>query len=164
MKFNGLIKEPVINTDTADEPVNVEELKNYLRISNDSEDDIVELMGKAARKKLEGYTGRYFKLVNITVTLKNEMGDLTLPYYPNGDVVYKDMEDAVIDDFDLTDERCDPFTATYDTGYETLPDDLKLAIMAQVAFSYQNRGDDNKAGGLSEYAKVLASNYRVVWI
>ena len=164
MKQNGIISAPVINTNTSPEPVSVNEIKDFLHISNDTEVNSLSIMGKAARKLLEHYTGRYFKPVNITVRLKNELGNYSLPYMANGAVIYKDTDAAVISDFDLEDAYDYEFTATFDTGYTSLPEDLKQAILMQVAFMYANRGDDNNAGSLSKSALALANSYRVISI
>lgn len=168
MKTNGIISLPVINTDTSSEPVTLQEIKDYLRISNSTEDTLLATLGKAARKMLEKYTGRFFKEVNITVKIKNEIGAGDLPYPANGSVTYVDTIDSTNVITDLITPTDHIIQLTYNTGYTTgvnlIPEDLKLAILGQAAFMYFNRGDDTKAGQYSVGAKYLASGYKVSWI
>lgn len=55
---------------------------------------------------------------------------------------------------------------TYTTGYSPVPDDLKQAVLAQVVYLYENRGDENKvlANNLCTLAKALSDPYkRLAW-
>lgn len=56
-----------------------------------------------------------------------------------------------------------PYKITYTAGYEEVPFDLKQAILAQVAWLYENRGDQEKQG-LSPQAEGLALKYRHLWL
>jgi uncharacterized phiE125 gp8 family phage protein len=49
-------------------------------------------------------------------------------------------------------------TITYTAGYATLPEGLKLAILNEVAFRYQNRGD--QVVGLNAGTRTLLQPYR----
>lgn len=52
----------------------------------------------------------------------------------------------------------------YTTGYNPVPDDLKLAILNEVAFRYENKGNQNDKGVCSEAAQALAFPYkRLLW-
>lgn len=50
----------------------------------------------------------------------------------------------------------------YTAGYTTVPDGLKLAVLNQIAFLYENRGNENK--GICESAQAYAFPYkRMLW-
>jgi len=61
------------------------------------------------------------------------------------------------------------YRITYTTGYGTVPDDLKQAVLFQVAWMYENRGDDpankyNWYPGVCEPALKFADPYkRQLW-
>lgn len=48
----------------------------------------------------------------------------------------------------------------YQAGYATCPEDLRLAILQEIAYRYDNRGDDDKLKGMSSTAIPLADPYR----
>lgn len=53
---------------------------------------------------------------------------------------------------------CEMFLATYETGYETLPNSLKLALLAQIDYQFKQRGmPDNEL--YSHMALDLARPY-----
>ena len=62
------------------------------------------------------------------------------------------------------------YQITYTTGYTTVPDDLKQAILMQVAYMYERRGEEPAAacqwsGNICEEARLLANPYiRQAWI
>lgn len=51
------------------------------------------------------------------------------------------------------------FKVEYTTGYTTLPEALKDAIISQVVYLYENRGDQNMLG-LGQMAKEKAEQYK----
>ncbi len=169
MKYNAAFS-PAFNTEPLnglvayDEPVSLTEMKDHLRISNDTENLWLQSAGKAARLRLEACTGQFFKPRNITVVFKNELGGFTLPYLPNGAVTYVDINAVAITGYDADLEYDDAITATYNAGYgfaaSPVPEDVKQAILAQVAFLYVNRGDANTMGRMSDIAKDLVSDYK----
>jgi uncharacterized phiE125 gp8 family phage protein len=54
--------------------------------------------------------------------------------------------------------RCGRHKITYTTGFTTVPADLKLAILNEIAYRYENRGDEAKAG-ISEGAQALCKPF-----
>jgi hypothetical protein len=53
----------------------------------------------------------------------------------------------------------------YDAGYITLPKRLKDAMLKEIAYRYENRGDVN-VDGISKEATMLASTYKttITWL
>lgn len=60
------------------------------------------------------------------------------------------------------------YRITYATGYNPVPDALKLAILNEIAYRYENRGEQQELklgiGGICEAARILALPYqRKLW-
>lgn len=60
------------------------------------------------------------------------------------------------------------YLITYTAGYSTLPASLKLAILNEIAFRYQNRGDQSRQyiaenPGICEASRVLLMPYKRVF-
>lgn len=58
----------------------------------------------------------------------------------------------------LVGEPCTMFAATYETGYETLPNSLKIALLAQIDYQFKQRGMPDNAL-YSDMALDLARPY-----
>jgi hypothetical protein len=160
------------------EPVTKAEAKAHMNVTYTDDDTMIESMIKASRIAIENFTGVSIKAKTITAVLDNYRGEMELPYGPvNGDVeVLEDdedgdeIEDAVVGVLykRLTGSNGRVYV-TYDTGYATVPEDLRLAILNEVAYRYANRGEANEAikyetqamsSGLSESARDLALPYK----
>lgn len=57
---------------------------------------------------------------------------------------------------------CEEITIAYEAGYQVLPDHFTVALLCQVAWLYENRGDAELKNGLCEQAKLLLAPYRRV--
>ncbi len=135
--------------DEGNEPVAVNEAKEWCKIDLSDDDDLIEALITVARQMCEDYSNIGFLARTVTVNINNANGGFCLPYGP----VISDPEatDENGDSIDLTyhfGQIMSPygrFTVTYRAGYETLPANLKTALKAQVLYLYENRGDaDNK--------------------
>lgn len=153
------------------EPVTVQEVKNWARIDLSDDDAIITMLITAAREQLESYTNISFIRRVVTTTIMNQLGGQYLPYGPVFDVLYlKDVDGKTVTDYALSGVQfkqlktcfCDPVTVQYNAGYSTLPQDFKSALLCQVAFLFENRGDAKLASGLSTEAVLLMNKYRRV--
>lgn len=152
--------------------ITLAEAKIHCRVDFTDEDAYIrDTLIPAARSAIENYTGLSLVPAEVTAILQNEISGMMLPWGPYVDsLVLKDTDENVIDSANYTVKGSELFqysygeiTATYNAGYDedTLPADLKLAILHQISFLYEKRGD----GALSVYAKKLASPYKVhSWI
>jgi len=149
------------------EPVTLQEVKNWLRIDLDDDDDILTMLITAARETLEAYTNVSFISRVVKATIKNQLGGYPLPYGPVGDIIsFTDKDGEDITDYEITGTDFkqvetaffDPVTVEYNAGYSVPPTDFKTAILCQVALMYENRGEATISGS----AKALLSKYRRV--
>jgi hypothetical protein len=151
-----------VTSDLVAEPVSLTEVKNYLKIDFSNDDTLLDVMRAAARRRLESYTARSFGAKTITVTMDIDEYQ-ELPYGPVNAVTSATRDGEASTGYELKGSEFHPdlggeWVVTYTTNGD-LPDDLKLAILAEVAYRYENRGDDNVAS-LSTLAKELAKPYK----
>lgn len=142
-----------INNEGA-EPVTVQEAKDWGKIEQDTDDDLIEELITAARQVCEDFAGIGFITRTITANINNANGGFVLPYGPvTGDVTVTDS------DSDWTDLRGE-YEVTYNAGHATLPKKLKTAIKQQFLFMYDNRGESDTT--LSPMAKMILEPIRMV--
>jgi hypothetical protein len=168
-----------------DEPVTLQEVKDYAKIDFDDDDVLLEQLIVASRIQLETLTGLSFVPKDITVQLKNQCSGIEIPYGP----IEGDLDPTLITDRDgnvieieteglggfLSIRTCLDFVQIiYSAGYVgTLPEDLKTALKGQVFFLYQNRGERLSFGveGVRSYSvsyvcdfsQQMCARYRRVW-
>lgn len=145
-----------------DEPVDNDEVRTWLRIDEDTDtvNDELDTLIKACRIKLERVTGVSFVSRTVTAHFKNELGGIYLPYGPVREMISLTDEDGnVIDSDDYTllgssfkrIKECltGEHTAVYTAGYDTIPYDMRLDLLNQIGWAYENRGDQREASKLS---------------
>lgn len=148
---------------TVTEPVTLQEAKDWCAIDVSDNDALITSLITAARIICENYANLSFIKRTVTAKIKNGLGGLVLPYGPViGTPTAKDSDNADITDFDLDNSYSGNITVTYQAGYETLPQNLKTALLNQIAFLYENRGDVRLQSGLSEEAKLILNQVRNV--
>ena len=146
-------------TDTAPvtEPVTLAEAKLYCRVTTSVDDNQISLMIKQAREAIEVGTGLSLIPKTAVVWFTNFNGGFNLPYGPvnsftslideNGDTIIAADYTLVGGKFPmLTRPLWRNLKATYTVGYTTIPNDLKIAILDQVSYDYENRGLDSNTG------------------
>lgn len=175
MKYNTILD--IRKEDTGTEPCTLAECKAHLNIDFSDDDAMLTKMIKSCRLALEAYTGVSIVSKEITALLQNGKGGIELPYGPIAeDSVtavdsYGNEASVVLKGFNYQklDYPRGEVTVTYETGFDSVPEDLKLAILHEIAYRYENRGEENpytkyemqaKSSGLSESARELASSYK----
>jgi uncharacterized phiE125 gp8 family phage protein len=155
---------------TQDEPVTLDEAKLWCKIDLDDDDDLITALITAARQMCEKYTGVSFITRTVTAYLNNGCGGCYLPYGPvnsitsytdiDGETVDADLIVIVGDKFkQLREPLTDYIKIIYTAGYTTLPENLKKAILQQIAYMYEHRGD-SLAGEFSPVAKVILNQVK----
>lgn len=142
------------------EPVTLSEAKLYCRVTTSAEDTLITLMITQAREAIEVATGLSLIPKDITTYFNNVSGNFDIPFGPVDSVTFQlfDMEQDALeiegtdlqligDEFPkLSYPRYPNLKATYEAGYTTIPKDLKLAILDQISYDYENRGLDGDSG------------------
>jgi hypothetical protein len=139
--MNRVIDVRRVPIGTITEPITLQKAKDYLRITDTSQDDLITMMIKGAREAIEKATGLSLIPVTVTAVINNEDGGIELPYPPvttsptGVKLVGLDYPKLV----DITEE----VTLTYSAGFApgTIPNDLLFAVYDQLAFMFENRGD-----------------------
>lgn len=159
-----------IVTDISVEPVTLQEAKDYLRISNDAENSLIQELITSARQRLEKFTNLSFGVKTLKCRWDYVNGWVEIPYQPNA-VISACVNDANVA---LTYEtkgleykylycnNATGVTITYTAGFTTLPKALKVAILKEVSTSYENRENyyiEGTFNELSNDAKRMAQSY-----
>lgn len=157
---------------TGVEPVSLDEAKRYLRIAFTDYDTELELMITAVREAIEQYTGLSLIEKVITATLNNSRGGIELPYGPV--IMVTNVQDRygnTVASYELHGSSFKTLhynssyvIVTYTAGYTIAPKSLRLAILTELTYRYENRGD-TKNEGLSAGAKALSGGFkRITWL
>lgn len=175
MSYNTIIGEVETVVPPSVEPVTLPEVKRHLNLLflnqteetyNFSDDDgyLTDLIPQC-RESLEIYCGISMTERTLRVTVQNNRGSIELPYgpvkevtgvtdYDGGDVEYKTRGGILI-------SPCEA-TVTYTAGYEVVPPGLKRALLEEIAWRYNHRGDEVD---ISEPTKKYAKRYRrITWL
>lgn len=142
------------NDGTVTEPVTLAEVKAYCKLlTGTAEDTLLTIFITAARVQCEAYSGISFIPRTVTAIITNLCGGIFLPYGPIGaiaSVTDKDGNTLVADETytvqgitwkQLLTPLQDGLIVVYAAGYATIPSELKLAILQQVFYLYENRGE-----------------------
>lgn len=169
-------------TDIATEPVTLAEVKQHLNLQFDTagsyefDDDDTKLTAliTQCREELEQYTGLTFAPKTLKAIIRNECGNIEIPFGPVTTLTsIKDVDGVTLTD---TTVRGNQFKwiespkscyleVNYEAGYATLPVGLKRALLEEIAFRYNNAGDQQQqyaAATVSfcQSALELASRYK----
>lgn len=167
--FNAILDVQFSGTEV--EPVTRAEAKSWCRIDVDDDNSLIDSLLTAARLVCEQYCNISFTSRTVTAVLNNSCGNIFLPYGPvSGTVTMTDRDGNTVTDpkvrgslFKFIESPClDYLQVSYSAGYSTLPPNLKTAVLSQIAWIYENRGDANVAGTLSMGSKMILKLLRRV--
>lgn len=154
------------------EPVTLAQAKAWLRVTHDDEDDIISALITAARQICEGHISKSFVERTVTAVVRNDLGNVKLPYGPVGNVTHiydVDGNELGSTDYNITgvsDKRLGyPMSSyvkvVYTAGYASLPQQFITALKCQLAWLYTHRGDDDGTV-IAPDAKAILSPYRSI--
>lgn len=167
-----------------DEPLTKEEVKAWLRIDGSDDDNIVENLITAARIIIENYLNQSLIQRTVTAHLNNTCGNIYLPFQPfielvsvknsSGDAIAEGGYTLTGTSFKRLESPCyDGIEISYIAGPEDGKEVSKVihtALQMQIAFMYENRGDEAVAGtsrtgslvdiGISTMAKSILKSSR----
>jgi hypothetical protein len=58
---------------------------------------------------------------------------------------------------------CERLKLIYTVGYSSVPEDLKQAVLAQIYWSYENRGNEENSGVCKEAEELCKDHVRLIW-
>lgn len=157
------------------EPVTVAEAKSYCRVTTNTEDALFGTLITSAREAIEVATGLSLIPKNVTTYFNNISGNFDIPFGPINVATFElfDMEQNALEitgtDLQLIGDEFPKLAfphygnlkATYEAGYTTIPADLKLAILDQVSYDYENRGLDSDSGICHKTWKACQRHTRI---
>ena len=170
-------------SDLGNEPVTLQEVKDYLRLEGYIDDDestsdslsdfdfddslIEDIIIPGARQLMEKCTGLSLIPKTLRVTLYNSSGNMEIPFGPVRSIVslYDSNEVELLDTFYTTNggaflrlgyPKYKGMVMTYEAGYITLPKSLKLEMLRLCAYMYENRGDDQS---INKFAYQISGKY-----
>jgi len=159
MKQNLIYSGDIVFSAEGAEPVNLADMKTYIRVSPDLTDDdnLITSLIKAARAKIEMFCGVSLITRTIQCRLLNQLGDIELPFGPVNEITeITDLGGTVLDDtawtldgvsFKTLNTPCNTeLTVTYTVTAPLASDEWKTYIKRQVAFMYEHRGDETEIG------------------
>lgn len=150
---------------TVTEPITLQEAKDWCRVDITDDDTLITLLITAARIVCENHANLSFIEREVTAKIINGLGGFVLPYGPVTSitsVTIADGTDIYDADFSIDDPYGKLYTVVYDAGYATLPQNLRHAVLNQIAFMYDNRGDERVQSGVGELSKLLLNQVRSV--
>lgn len=168
-------------SDSDIEPVSLTDMKNWMRVRDNSDDTLITNLMTSARRHIEKLTGvaltnQKFKVILETSGINKNIWVVDLPYSSNDCTPIVRLKNWINDYTTLT-KNTDYeviggklflysqaiYDVEYDCGYGQVPDDLISDIMTLVAWSYENRGKkmigDAKSGLLLQYPDWNGLNY-----
>jgi hypothetical protein len=167
--FNAIIDQKVI-TDAAAEPVSLADVKAYMKVDYGDDDFLITSLIKAARRLLEQRYDVGIVEKTLQIIVNNSCGGRDLPGAPITEIVSvkdrdeQDISAKIIGDHDRFIECpvTDYLKIQYKSGYQAdaVPDQYKTAIMAQVLWMYERRGDQDIAGKVAPQAAAIMRAYR----
>lgn len=168
-------------SDVVVEPVSLTDAKTWMRISYDTDDNLIQELIESARKHIEALTSVSFatKVLRANVELTGSIPGAWMVDVPYGPLIcinelkWKtgfNMYETLVknDEYELIGGKIWLYSAgnyiiTYQAGYSSLPEDIKSDILTLVTWSYENRGKkfqgDAKAGLLKEFPTWDGLNY-----
>ncbi len=186
MLINQLISaDEDFGSGEVEEPVTLQEAKNYLRLSGftdtddsgeqdiDFDDSLILSLITEGRMWVEKYTGQYIVPRSLTVVLLNQAGGYKLPGPVQGSVTFTNATGDTITPATVgtafpvltcgygscPTRTGDYITAVYQVGYEDAPAWTKNSILAYIADHYEHRGDE-AAPAPNARAAQIARPYR----
>ena len=157
-------------SDTGTEPVTLAEAKGWLKIDVPDDDSLINTsLIPAARQACENYLNISLITRQITAFLQVGLSEMPLPYGPVKDVVsVADNYGSAITNYILkydTFKAIDPINEIkiiYNAGYNgDIPKLFKIAVLNQVAYLYEHRGDETE-DTVSPQAKLILRPFRRV--
>lgn len=162
--YNAVLSVTFSDDGTETEPITLQEAKDWCRVDITDDDTLIGLLITAARIVCENYANMSFIPRTVTAKIVNGLGNFSLPYGPVTSItgVTTSEGDDITTDFDIDTANATIYTVVYTAGYSSLPQNFRTAILNQIAWMYENRGDVRVASGVGELSKLILNQVRSV--
>lgn len=129
--------------------VSIADAKNYCRVDFNDDDLLFARLIEASRQRLEKYTGRVFLRSNCNAIYAQESGGDRVRLFFSDNIDLDSASDyylSLIGEsyIDSTDEL---IKLNYIAGYDIIPEWIKQAVLMDVSWMYENRGDVTVSAG-----------------
>ncbi len=153
--YNGCTN--VVFSDEGSEPVTLVDMLAWGKIDQNTDNSLISALITTARIMCEQYTNTSIITRTIVADINNANGGFILPYGPvtNTPTAVDWQNDAItlVWNFSQIQTPYGRMAVTYTAGFVTVPEVYKTAIMQQVLYLYEHRGDNNQ--GMSPLACTL---------
>jgi uncharacterized phiE125 gp8 family phage protein len=163
--------------DPSDLVVTLDDIKSHLRITFTDDDTYLPILGAGCQARIERHCGISFSERTVTLQVTDINGDIFLPYGPiisvtsvtdsdgnvlvaNTDYVLQGVEMKFINKTNQAILFNGKLTIVYQGGFDDVPPDLQMALLNEIAYRYENRGDQIDVAALSSGAQMFANPYR----
>lgn len=175
------------------EPVTLAQVKEWLRIETTADDTLLTALITTVRQFGEKFCNRIFTetdidcfFAGVNYSNRETVGFVQIRRAPliaiDAVQVYSGGSYVAFTDYSLKqtngfsrllftdeviadDDAVYPIKVSGSFGYETVPEDLKTAVLAHIAYLYENRGDTVSEGRLSmpmETRSIYTGKYRII--
>ena len=166
--INRVVDYRLTDVGTVVEPISLATAKLYARSqTGTAEDALFTLFITSARKAVERLTGLSLIPKTCAATIINMTGFMELPYGPvtntpvftdyYGNTIYPSM--IGYDYPQIKDPLETVTTVSYNVGFTSVPEELQVAILAQINFMYENRGDNSDSATVCVITQKICQKY-----
>ena len=160
--YNYIIDLSILDYGTIVEPVTVAEAKLYCRVTNNIEDNFFLELITQSRQAVEKAAQISIVPKIINVWFNNLSGKFEMPFGPMNEFTFKLYNEQNIElteaQYQLVGEAYPSLyfpnyailRAQYHAGEIACPKELKIAILDQINYGYENRGMDVNDMGICE--------------
>lgn len=168
----------VSKTVTGNEPLTLQEVKDWIKQDGTADDALITSLITQSRELIENYLCA--SLVSTTLLVEaTPRTELRPPFGPVVTITsVKDEDGNDVDytwdgftlnftggTFSVTQGYSPVYTTTtYDAGYDTLPEGLKMAMLETIAYLYEHRGEEMKIQMFLYQNQNLQPYRETIWI
>lgn len=153
--YNGTTN--VVFSAEGSEPVTLNDVKEWGKIDTTADNSLITALITTSRLMCEQYTNTSLVTRTIVADINNVNGGFILPYGPVTNtptaVDWQNEAITLVWNFSQIQTPYGRMAVTYEAGFATLPEVYRTAIMEQVLFLYEHRGEEN--AGMSPIARMI---------
>jgi hypothetical protein len=166
MAYNIIVDYTNTEVGYVNGPITVARAKAFCRVENTTAEQDIDfaLWIRAARTKIEQYTGLSLIPRNIVAVLQAPQGMMELPFGPvTNTPTFVDENDTAQEitliglNYKVIKDPIGYTKATYTAGFADgqVPEELQEAILLQVAYWWENRGDQDVQGWSNQVIAIV---------